>query len=110
MHVYRGWTGFSRMTAVTSLKTAVCQKKSQLTAVRQTAINIYRGTLKQNRGESTVDNRGFEEPRCDSDELWGSKTSISCGIVFCVFLVANRDLYIISIAFRILINVVLVCR
>ena len=70
------------MTAVSSLKTAVCQKRLQLTAVCDTAVKTYRGTLKQDRGVSTVKNRGFEKARYDRDELRYLKTTIFHGIVF----------------------------
>ena len=70
------------MTAVSSLKTAVCQKRLQLTAVCDTAVKTYRDTLKQDRDASTVENRGFEKARYDRDELRYLKTTIFDGIVF----------------------------
>ena len=70
------------MTVVSSLKTAVCQKKLQLTAVCDTAVKTYRGTLTQDRGVSTVKNRGFEKARYNRDELRYLKTTIFHGIAF----------------------------
>ena len=70
------------MTAVSSLKTAICQKRPHLTAVCDTAVKAYRGTLKQDRGVSTVKNRGFEKAWYDRDELWYLKTTIFHGIAF----------------------------
>ena len=64
------------MTAASSLITAVCQKRPQLTAVCHIAVKTYRGTLKQNRDVSIVKSRGFEKVRHDRGELRDLKTTI----------------------------------
>ena len=83
------------MTAVCSGKTAICQKRPQLTAFRYTAGETYRGTLKRERGVPTVKSRGFEKLRFDRGELRDLKTAILWGILLCEVLITNRDFKII---------------
>jgi hypothetical protein len=59
------------------------------------AVNIYRGTVKQDRDMHTVESCGFENLQYDEGTLRYLKTTIFHGIVFREVLITNRGMYII---------------